>query len=82
MSGASKINQMRVAGIVLLSASVLSGCTYDYLNHDDRIGYSSGDAVRANLARETTNPSKTSQNDVHGLGADGEVIPDPLVPGP
>lgn len=69
-------SSLRVVAIALLSSTVLGGCAYDYLNHDDRVGYSSGDAVKANLARETTNPSKNSQNNVSGLGKDGDVIPD------
>jgi len=53
----------------------LGGCTYDYLNHSDRIAYSAGDAVNANLERETINPSKKSMYLRWGLGRNGLVIP-------
>lgn len=53
-------------------ALLLGGCTYDYLQHTDRVGYSAGDAVKANLAGETTNPS--GSHNVGGLGADGSMF--------
>jgi hypothetical protein len=56
-------------------AATLSGCSYDYLQRTDRVAYSAGDAVRANLERETTNPTKRSQYVTKGLGRDGNVIP-------
>jgi len=63
------------AGIALLTA--LGGCTYDYLQRTDRVVYSAGDAVKANLARETTNPTKGSMYSTKGLGKDGPVMPAP-----
>jgi hypothetical protein len=66
---------MRIAIIVGLAA-LLGGCTYDYLQRSDRVAYSAGDAVRANLERETINPTKRSQYVTTGLGANGKVTPD------
>jgi len=56
-------------------ALVLSGCTYDYLQHTDRVGYHAGDAVKANLTSATVNPTKKSMYDKSGLGKNGDVIP-------
>jgi hypothetical protein len=67
----------RSAGLVVSLSLALGGCTYDYLQHSDRISYRAGDAVKANLARETTNPSKKSMNSTSGLGKNGSVIPAP-----
>jgi hypothetical protein len=74
---------MRTARAVLLiaaaalAAGVLSGCSfYDYLNHDDTVTLRAGDSVKANLERSTINPSKRSMYKVHGLGADGDQIPE------
>jgi hypothetical protein len=52
---------------------LLSGCVYDYLQHSDRVSYSSGDAVKANLESETTNPSSDAQYKTTGLGKNGHV---------
>jgi hypothetical protein len=56
-------------------ALLLSGCGYDYLQHSDRVAYSAGDAVAANLEAETINPSKRSMYDTAGLGRNGPVVP-------
>jgi hypothetical protein len=53
--------------------TAVSGCSYDYRQRTDRVAYSHGDAVRANLARETQNPSKGSAYRTNGLGKDGVV---------
>ncbi|MDR3471046.1 MAG: hypothetical protein P4M09_05085 [Devosia sp.] len=53
----------------------LGGCSYDYLQHTDRVAYSAGNAVKANLESETTNPSKRSMYATYGLGENGSVIP-------
>jgi hypothetical protein len=63
-------------GVAALLAG-LGGCTYDYLNRTDRVSYRAGDAVKANLARETDNPSKKSMYDTDGLGEDGIVVSEP-----
>ena len=65
-----------LTGAVALAVALLvSGCTYDHLQHTDRVAYHAGNAVRANMAIQTTNPSKGSQYVTSGLGANGVVIP-------
>jgi hypothetical protein len=61
-----------VLGCIAL-ALALSGCSYDYLQHTDRVAYSAGDAVKANLESETINPSKRSMYYTNGLGMNGVV---------
>jgi hypothetical protein len=67
----------RAAGLsaILALALTLAACAYDYRQHTDRVAYSAGDAVKANLASETTNPSKRSMYATGGLGKNGNVIP-------
>jgi hypothetical protein len=65
---------MRIVLVIGLTA-LLGGCTYDYLQRTDRVAYSTGDAVRANIERETTNPSHGGQYRTKGLGKSGHVIP-------
>lgn len=65
-------NAVRLAALLGL-ATLMGGCTYDYIQRTDRVAYSAGDAVRANLERETGNPSHGRQYDVTGLGKDGNV---------
>ena len=60
--------------LALLTALLLAGCTYDYLQRSDRVAYSSGDAVKANLESQTTSPNKKSMYSTDGLGKDGTVI--------
>lgn len=62
----------RLAAILGLTA-LLGGCSYDYLQRTDRVAYSAGDAVRANLERETSNPSHRGQYNTKGLGRNGNV---------
>ena len=50
---------------------MLNGCSYDYLQHTDRVAYNAGDAVKANLESETINPSKRSMYYTKGLGKNG-----------
>lgn len=57
------------------SVLVLGGCTYDYLQRSDKVGYSAGDAVKANIAAQTIDPAKASANSTKGLGKDGYVAP-------
>lgn len=64
----------RNVALALLTALLLAGCTYDYLQRSDRVAYSSGDAVKANLESQTTSPSKKSMYSTDGLGKDGTVI--------
>jgi hypothetical protein len=60
----------------VLAASLTAGCAnYDYLQRTDRISYRAGNAVHANLERETLNPSSDSMYDTSGLGKNGSVLP-------
>ena len=75
----------RNAALALVLAATLAGCsTYDYTQHTDRVGFSAGDAVKANMALQTIDPSKKSMNDTDGLGQNGTmpivevVVKDPL----
>jgi len=63
----------RAAALVVVFVA-LAGCAYDYRQRTDRVGYSAGNAVRANLARETTNPSRGSMYSTGGLGQNGPVV--------
>jgi hypothetical protein len=71
-----------ITGAALLAALVLSGCTYDYLQRSDRVAYHAGDAVKANLERETKNPTSRSRYSTKGLGKDGVVVQPQIAPVP
>lgn len=61
--------------IAVAALSLLAGCSsYDYLQRTDRVAYSAGDAVHANLERETMSPSKRSMYATGGLGKDGAIV--------
>lgn len=64
-----------LAAIAALATLSLTGCAYDYLQHSDRISYSAGDAVKANLARETTDPANPDSTSTKGLGKNGATVP-------
>ncbi len=64
----TRVLALAAAGLIAL---LVSACAYDYLQHSDGIAYSSGDAVNANLERETINPSPNTKTG--GLGKDGPV---------
>ena len=66
---------LKIASLAALLMLPLGGCAYDYLQHTDRVGYSAGDAVHANLESETINPSKRSMRITSGLGKNGNVVP-------
>lgn len=51
----------------------LAGCSYDYLQHTDRVSFRAGNAVAQNLESETINPSKRSMYAKGGLGKNGIV---------
>ncbi|MEO9298306.1 hypothetical protein [Devosia alba] len=79
----SPLHPSRMAGtvaVLLTAALLLSGCTYDYLQHTDRVAFSSGNAVKANLERETIDPA--SMRSTAGLGRNGSVIPADSVAAP
>ena len=57
-------------------ALALGGCSYDYLQRTDKVGYSAGDAGKANLERETLDPANGSAYSTKGLGKDGIVVPE------
>jgi hypothetical protein len=59
------------------AAIALAGCAYDYVQRTDRVSYSAGDAVHANLEMQTANPSKKSMRVTTGLGRNGYVAPNP-----
>lgn len=69
------------AAAMLAVLSALAGCAYDYRQRTDRVAFTAGDAVRANLARETTNPTKASMYHTKGLGKNGRVIVPPVPAG-
>lgn len=63
------------------AALLLSACTYDYIQRTDRVGYSAGDAVKANLEAQTINPARDSSYSTRGLGKNGAVQPRPATGG-
>lgn len=69
------IRRITTAGAIAALLLPLGGCAYDYLQRTDRVAYSAGDAVKANLESQTTNPSSDSQFNTGGLGKNGDVIP-------
>ncbi len=54
----------------------LGGCMYDYSQHTDRVAHNAGEAIKANMAMNTTDPSSSSMNDTSGLGENGRVVPE------
>lgn len=57
-------------------ALTLGGCAYDYAQHTDRVAFSAGNAVKANLEAQTVNPTGASHYKTSGLGKDGPVMPE------
>jgi hypothetical protein len=53
---------------------LLAGCAYDYLQRTDRVAYSAGDAVKANLEAETIDPENPASRKTTGLGKNGVLI--------
>lgn len=75
----------RNAALALVLAATFTGCnTYDYTQRTDRVAFSAGDAVKANMAIQAIDPSKKSMNDTGDLGKNGSmpivevVVEDPL----
>ncbi|VAW22586.1 hypothetical protein MNBD_ALPHA12-480 [hydrothermal vent metagenome] len=73
MSALKPMAIVRNTGIIALAAVLLGGCSYDYLQHSERVAYSAGNAVRANLEGQVINPSGGYMYDVSGLGKNGYV---------
>lgn len=67
-------HRIAAAGLATALGLMAGGCSYDYLQHTDRVAYSAGDAVRTNMALQTTDPSKGSHYVTSGLGVNGNVI--------
>ena len=74
MSQTKTIKRAVIVGALALS---LSGCTYDYFQNTDRVAHGAGDAVKANLERETIDPADGSANSTKGLGKNGVAAPPP-----
>lgn len=70
---------MKLAGILAGAATLLmlGGCAYDYIQRTDRVAFHAGEAVKANMAIQTTNPSSPSQYSTKGLGKNGAVVGQP-----
>ena len=71
MSMSAPRKTLLIAAALSALALLLTGCSYDYLQHSDRVAYSAGDAVKANLEGETTNPDGKNAYNTKGLGANG-----------
>lgn len=69
-------NRLLLGAALALALPALAGCGYDYMQRSDRVAFSQGNAVKANLERETTDPSKATSYSTKGLGKNGRVIPD------
>lgn len=68
--------RMLLKGVMGLALAIgLGGCAYDYLQRSDKVAYSSGDAVKANLEQQTIDPSRSSAYSTKGLGKNGKVVP-------
>lgn len=67
----------RLVAATAAAALLLGGCAYDYMQRSDTIAYSTGDAVKANLEAQTTDPSKKSSYSTKGLGKNGVVTTTP-----
>lgn len=74
MSAGQAIMLVRITVAASL-ALLLAGCVYDYAQHTDRVGFTAGNAVKANLEAQTVNPSDKRRYKVDGLGKDGVVVP-------
>jgi hypothetical protein len=71
MSGRAIVATTAAAALAL----ALGGCAYDYLQHTDRVAYSAGDAVKANLEGQTIDPEAPGKASTAGLGRNCPVIP-------
>lgn len=67
------IRVLALAAAALATAVALGACTYDYLQRSDRIAYSTGDAVRANIEAQTDDPANPASDNIGGLGKNGPI---------
>jgi hypothetical protein len=72
-----RITKLAAVGIGCVALLTLGGCAYDYAQRTDRVAYHAGDAVAANMAIQTIDPSKATQNSTAGLGKNGNVTSAP-----
>ncbi|MGV8833129.1 MAG: hypothetical protein ACOH2N_14220 [Devosia sp.] len=70
----------RSSALAITLALLLGGCAYDYTQRTDRVAFSAGNAVKANLEAQTVNPSKASMKMTGGLGKNGAIAPPPATP--
>jgi hypothetical protein len=63
----------KITAAITLALS-LGACASDDMQRTDSNAYSHGDAVKANMAIQTINPSKASMYKKSGLGKNGAVI--------
>lgn len=61
--------------VALALLPLASGCAYDYAQRTDRVGFSAGNAVKANLEAQTIDPANPNGQKTGGLGKNGSVIP-------
>lgn len=79
------IQTSRNAALAIALAALLGGCSYDYASRLDRVANRAGNAVKANLALHTIDPSKKSMYETDDLGKDGHmpivdvVVKDPVL---
>lgn len=69
-AGATTARLAAAAGAALL----LGACAYDYAQRTDRVGFSAGNAVHANLEGQTVNPSDGARYKTGGLGRNGVLV--------
>jgi hypothetical protein len=79
LSSRQAITIVRGVAVAAALTLLLGGCVYDYAQRTDRVAYSAGDAVKANLEQQTINPSRDSMYNTQGLGRNGSVVPPPTI---
>jgi hypothetical protein len=67
------LSRLATLALATALAALLSACTYDYLQRSDRVAYSAGDAVKANLEAETSDPANPQSDNTNGLGKNGPI---------
>lgn len=75
MNGARATKLAAALGLCALTGA-LGGCAYDYLQRTDRVGYSAGNAVKANIAAQTIDPATATST--KGLGKNGIISTVPV----